>query len=185
MQLTKHLYPPPPSPRPPISPLVRKVRLDYLLSKGLRIPLFQRRYCWSKTQWRQLYSDAKSLATGRRSVHPLGRLTCVETEEGLVVIDGQQRNTTCIMLLAAVRDVALEVGCPNFAGSIDFILFQGKKEETGGRGLYQGLLDTHLLRQGEVRGTVERGGREGERKKRTRYSDFCSTLTNPLSRSPH
>jgi len=45
--------------------------------------------------------------------HALGRITCVVSggdavNTRLLVIDGQQRNTTCTLLLAAIRDVLLE-----------------------------------------------------------------------------
>ena len=106
---------------------VGKVTPEFLLRQGLRIPLFQRRYCWTAVQWNQLYRDATALADGRSSSHSLGRITCVETGEGLVVIDGQQRNTSCVLLLAAIRDVCLKHSLEEDADYVNGKIFNGKK----------------------------------------------------------
>ncbi|GMI47785.1 hypothetical protein TrCOL_g5866 [Triparma columacea] len=106
---------------------VGKVTPDFLLRQGLRIPLFQRRYCWTAAQWNQLYRDATALADGRSSSHSLGRITCVETGEGLVVIDGQQRNTSCVLLLAAIRDVCLTQSREEDADYVNGKIFNGRK----------------------------------------------------------
>jgi hypothetical protein len=90
---------------------VRRVSVTDLLSHRLRIPIFQRRYCWDSDQWETLLNDALVVASGSKEKHALGRITCVQIEgedARLLVIDGQQRNTTCTLLLAAIRDVALE-----------------------------------------------------------------------------
>eukprot|EP00511_Aplanochytrium_stocchinoi_P000048 CAMPEP_0204823026 /NCGR_PEP_ID=MMETSP1346-20131115/1195_1 /ASSEMBLY_ACC=CAM_ASM_000771 /TAXON_ID=215587 /ORGANISM="Aplanochytrium stocchinoi, Strain GSBS06" /LENGTH=332 /DNA_ID=CAMNT_0051949553 /DNA_START=283 /DNA_END=1281 /DNA_ORIENTATION=- len=81
---------------------VRKVSSGFLLKQRLRIPMFQRRYCWGEIQWRRFFDDVS-----RGCLHSLGRVTCVidEKDDGrLLIIDGQQRNTTTIMLLSAIRD---------------------------------------------------------------------------------
>jgi len=110
---------------------VRKVSISYLLSQKLKIPIFQRRYCWGQDQWDTLFNDVLYVANGKKEKHSLGRITCVKTldesdkvqghngkREGddgnqhdgrLLVIDGQQRNTTCTLLLAAIRDVAFNL----------------------------------------------------------------------------
>ncbi|GMI23258.1 hypothetical protein TrRE_jg3582, partial [Triparma retinervis] len=106
---------------------VGKVTPEFLFRQGLRIPLFQRRYCWTAVQWNQLYRDATALADGRSSSHSLGRITCVETGEGLVVIDGQQRNTSCVLLLAAIRDVCLKHSLEEDADYVNGKIFNGKK----------------------------------------------------------
>ena len=95
----------------------------------LRIPIFQRRYCWGQPQWETLLQDV--LAS---SGHELGRLTAYESKSikggrrEIVVCDGQQRAMTCLLLLAAVRDLLVdestglelvkridEILCPNLA----------------------------------------------------------------------
>lgn len=89
---------------------VRKASISDLLRERLRVPIFQRRYCWGEDQWKTLLSDALLVANGTHEKHSLGRITCTRCGEGdrrLLVIDGQQRNTTCSLLLAALRDLAL------------------------------------------------------------------------------
>mmetsp|Transcript_10626 Transcript_10626/g.25667 ORF Transcript_10626/g.25667 Transcript_10626/m.25667 type:complete len:503 (-) Transcript_10626:222-1730(-) len=96
-----------------------------------QVPIFQRRYCWTETQWQTLLMDAAT----SKSLHSLGRLTCtnsttttsqlpINNEEEKVafddstsssslsssdhdrsiILDGQQRFTTVTLLLAAIRD---------------------------------------------------------------------------------
>ena len=63
---------------------VRTVPMRYLFERRLRIPFFQRRYCWGVPQWETLLGDV--LACGAR--HALGRMTCaVEGDGRLLVID--------------------------------------------------------------------------------------------------
>jgi len=91
---------------------VRKVSVMELLSERLRVPIFQRRYCWGPENWDTLLDDALCVVRGAKEKHSLGRITCVREKPDsrgqgrLVVVDGQQRNTTCTLLLAAIRDVA-------------------------------------------------------------------------------
>ena len=51
-------------------------------------------------------------------MHSLGRITCVsvkgKSSTQLTIVDGQQRNTTVILLLATIRDVALSRSDENF-----------------------------------------------------------------------
>ena len=90
---------------------VRKVNPRYLLERGLRIPLFQRRYCWSEDNWRQCLHDVLEVADGRKSKHSFRRLTCVDAgRAGIIVVDGQQRSTSLTLILAACGDLAGEVG---------------------------------------------------------------------------
>eukprot|EP00933_Yihiella_yeosuensis_P057042 TRINITY_DN5656_c0_g1_i1.p1 TRINITY_DN5656_c0_g1~~TRINITY_DN5656_c0_g1_i1.p1 ORF type:complete len:548 (+),score=104.98 TRINITY_DN5656_c0_g1_i1:135-1778(+) len=93
---------------------VRKATMREVLSTTrLRIPMFQRRYCWGPAQWNLLLTDALA-ETG----HELGRLTLYEVPNGDVkdgrteamVSDGQQRCTTSLLLLAAIRDATLDLG---------------------------------------------------------------------------
>lgn len=113
---------------------VRKASIADLLSERLRIPIFQRRYCWGRDQWDTLLDDALIVADGSKEKHALGRITCVRSNASgdgrLLVIDGQQRNTTCSLLLAAIRDVALSKhpgndACQNLAGKLNSYLFPG------------------------------------------------------------
>ena len=72
---------------------VKTVPMGRILARRLRIPFFQRRYCWGEPQWATLLRDVEACGGAG---HALGRLTCaVEADGRLLVIDGQQRSTTC------------------------------------------------------------------------------------------
>ena len=79
-------------------------------SGGFEVPLFQRRYCWGEEQWEPLWQCV--LETARRrsedqgATHSLKKLLCLKRPGKLVCLDGQQRLTTCCVLLAALRDHA-------------------------------------------------------------------------------
>ena len=74
------------------------------------IPIYQRNYSWTETQCRQLWADL--LRAGRDNTvnaHFIGAIVYVERglgnvvqQEALLVIDGQQRLTTCTLLIAAL-----------------------------------------------------------------------------------
>mmetsp|Transcript_13623 Transcript_13623/g.30037 ORF Transcript_13623/g.30037 Transcript_13623/m.30037 type:complete len:433 (-) Transcript_13623:87-1385(-) len=87
---------------------VRNTNMESLLAASrLRVPIFQRRYCWGPEQWNCLLADALA-----ESGHRLGRLVVAELKPqgrsrlDVVLCDGQQRCTTVLLLLAAIRDVA-------------------------------------------------------------------------------
>lgn len=95
------------------------------------IPQFQRAYAWRREeQWEPLWDDIVNLVQAiadsgsvaetpphfmgplviqKRDVHPDGR------PPGYIVVDGQQRMTTMLVLLKAVGDAADEVGMPDLA----------------------------------------------------------------------
>ena len=74
------------------------------------IPIYQRNYSWTGVQCQQLWSDL--LRSGRDEKingHFIGSIVYVEralstvtAQEALLVIDGQQRLTTCTLLIAAL-----------------------------------------------------------------------------------
>lgn len=74
------------------------------------IPIYQRNYSWTAAQCQQLWSDL--LRAGREAkihAHFIGSIVYVERalsnvteQESLQVIDGQQRLTTCTLLIAAL-----------------------------------------------------------------------------------
>ena len=92
------------------------------------VPLFQRSYVWNReTQWEPLWEDILSRAEahvrnaqaeteGKLRSHFLGAIVLnVASSQGRSVassdvIDGQQRLTTLQLLLAALRDLAQEMG---------------------------------------------------------------------------
>jgi hypothetical protein len=110
---------------------VKTVSVSELLYQRLRIPVFQRRYTWGREQWAMLLADARLVATGSKPSHSLGRITTVKrsSDDRVAVIDGQQRNTTCSLLLAAIRDTLLNTSeaCGDLAARADAALLPDRK----------------------------------------------------------
>jgi uncharacterized protein with ParB-like and HNH nuclease domain len=75
------------------------------------IPIFQRDYSWGGDECRRLVDDVLAVADGPDgAIHFLGSVVWVSSDSGdavlqqRLVIDGQQRLTTCLLLLMALRD---------------------------------------------------------------------------------
>lgn len=80
------------------------------------VPLYQRPYQWTSTQWQTLWDDLLELVNDRKdnpnSSHFMGSLVLVPVDGAqnavgvsrFLVVDGQQRLTTLTLLLAAIRD---------------------------------------------------------------------------------
>ncbi len=76
------------------------------------IPIYQRNYSWTLVQCQQLWADVLRADNNPYSVaHFIGAVVYVERSlanvthhEPLLVIDGQQRLTTCSLLIAALAD---------------------------------------------------------------------------------
>lgn len=80
---------------------------------SFRIPVYQRNYDWAESNCAQLLADVKNIIeTGHK--HFLGAMVYMETSgnkdilHDYVIIDGQQRITTTMILLKALYDVAKE-----------------------------------------------------------------------------
>jgi len=88
------------------------------------VPHYQRAYSWQPKQWTQLWEDLIALAEERSNhtdegpapTHFIGSMVTIpgtSVPQGVakyVLIDGQQRITTLMILLAALRDLARERG---------------------------------------------------------------------------
>ena len=75
------------------------------------IPIFQRDYSWGGDECKRLVDDVLAVADGPDgAIHFLGSVVWVGSDAGdavlqqRLVIDGQQRLTTCLLLLMALRD---------------------------------------------------------------------------------
>ena len=95
------------------------------------IPQFQRAYAWQREeQWEPLWDDivnlvqaiADSGSVSETPPHFMGPLVIQKRDvhsdgrpPGYIVVDGQQRMTTMLVLLKAVGDAADEVGMPDLA----------------------------------------------------------------------
>lgn len=81
------------------------------------VPIWQREYSWAYIQWDELWSDMKRLYeeifnrnVGKDMNHFMGSIVLKPKELGgvekYIMIDGQQRITTLLILLALIRDKA-------------------------------------------------------------------------------
>ena len=85
------------------------------------IPLYQRKYAWKRKHCERLFSDLLKVSSEGRKSHFFGSIVSIkdsETEDDLLVIDGQQRITTVSLLILAaikaVKDGIMECGdCDN------------------------------------------------------------------------
>src|SRR5665811_1253579 len=75
------------------------------------IPIFQRDYSWGGDECKRLVDDVLAVADSPDgAIHFLGSVVWVGSDAGdavlqqRLVIDGQQRLTTCLLLLMALRD---------------------------------------------------------------------------------
>lgn len=70
------------------------------------IPVYQRKYDWKEPQCKQLYDDLEKVISQGRSNHFFGSVVVVSDESGTMgeylIVDGQQRITTIILLLLAL-----------------------------------------------------------------------------------
>ena len=73
------------------------------------IPLYQRKYAWKRKHCERLFTDLIKVSTEDRRSHFFGSIVTIkasETEDDLLIIDGQQRITTIsLMILAAMKAV--------------------------------------------------------------------------------
>lgn len=133
------------------------------------IPFFQRHYSWRRRNWERLRADLWALVEDERtnSHHFIGPLVCTQTKNvpgepsRFQLIDGQQRLTTLTIFLAALRDVARELGFDDLAEEVmeDYLIHKRKKDlqrfkvipRLGDRevltAVIDGKLDNHHQRQ--------------------------------------
>lgn len=78
-----------------------------LKSYKLAVPPYQREYAWGKGQVERLYADLSYAK--RQGEYFLGTIVTIPVDDVLEVVDGQQRLTTTVLLLAAMRDYLLDV----------------------------------------------------------------------------
>src|SRR5947209_3074078 len=116
------------------------------------IPLFQRPYSWESPQWTTLWEDLAELCEFFEEGHPrnhfIGSIVTMPSKsvpEGVtkfILIDGQQRLTTLLVLLAVVRDKARKQP-GNLTDKIDDLLLKNRHQE--GADVYK-LLPTQVDR---------------------------------------
>ena len=73
--------------------------------KRFVIPLFQRRYLWGHKQCKRLFEDALKCGVNLGMV-----MVYFNSDNELIIVDGQQRATTIMLLLASLRKRGADVG---------------------------------------------------------------------------
>ncbi len=77
--------------------------------KSYTVPIYQRPYCWKKEQVEQFFLDVMKLCQGKIDTHFIGNITIQvirqENRNQFYIIDGQQRLTTILIFLLAVRNL--------------------------------------------------------------------------------
>jgi uncharacterized protein with ParB-like and HNH nuclease domain len=89
----------------------RIANLSQLLQEGtFEVPFFQREYSWTKDHWTDFIEDV-DLALKKDRGHFFGFMTLKKGESSdYEIIEGQQRITTVIIFLCAIRDLCIELG---------------------------------------------------------------------------
>jgi len=95
-------------------------------TKQFLVPHYQRPYSWTADQWKTLWRDVLELLEDPESKpHFLGSIvtspakSVPEGVEKRLLIDGQQRLTTLLILLTLIRDLARAKGVTKLADRID------------------------------------------------------------------
>lgn len=74
---------------------------------NFKVPVYQRDYSWSNTEIDDFLSDLNDLVIGQQNSHFFGQIVTFRAEnDRREIIDGQQRLTTSLIFLAAIRDQA-------------------------------------------------------------------------------
>lgn len=104
-------------------------------SKQFLVPHFQRPYSWREEQWKMLWSDLTDLIEDAElKPHFLGPIVSAparsvpEGVEKRLLIDGQQRLTTLLVLLILIRDHARELGNTKLAERIQDLVTNRHEE---------------------------------------------------------
>lgn len=103
----------------------KEINLKYLLSNPLdayKVPLYQRPYAWREEQWRELLEDILEIKEDKQ--HFLGSIMVIPQPHStginyFQIVDGQQRLSTILILLAAIRDIERENSNLTFARHLD------------------------------------------------------------------
>lgn len=140
-------------------------------SKQFLVPHYQRPYSWQEPQWKVLWRDLVELAEeDDPKPHFLGSIVTSPARsipEGVdkrLLIDGQQRLTTIVLLLTLIRDLARERGVTKIADKIHDLIINRHEEGNERYKLLptQGELPADSDRENLVRliesSTGERGG---------------------------
>jgi uncharacterized protein with ParB-like and HNH nuclease domain len=104
-----------------------EVRFQQLLNGKIqyRVPLFQRTYSWNQEQWEKLWDDILEIyMLDKPRNHFIGAIVTLPIHDAperaakFILIDGQQRLTTLLLLLAVIRKKAERMDLKSLAAQI-------------------------------------------------------------------
>src|SRR5215470_16881940 len=75
-----------------------------IMDNRFSVPNHQRDYSWTEDEVKQLFDDLESALERGTSVYFIGLMVFLNSEKGsLVVLDGQQRLATAVIVFSAIR----------------------------------------------------------------------------------
>ena len=101
-----------------------RMTIDWITSAPtIAVPVYQREYRWSLEICHKLLLDIRAIADSDEGhTHFIGSILVSKDDNGgLTLVDGQQRITTLMLLMAAIRDLAAETE-PQLAAEVTTIL---------------------------------------------------------------
>jgi uncharacterized protein with ParB-like and HNH nuclease domain len=105
-------------------------------TKQYLVPVFQRPYTWTKKEWKDLWEDLVDVSDPKARSHFIGAIVTLPWEATpatvtkYLLIDGQQRLSTILVLLSVIRDLARErMANSNLAEAIDESYLRNKFAE--------------------------------------------------------
>ncbi|OFG35373.1 hypothetical protein BJM59_10860 [Listeria monocytogenes] len=84
---------------------------SYIMENVYKIPNYQREYSWEETELEDLWMDLSQIINGETESHFFGQIVIhvEKKEKAKLIIDGQQRTSTAVIFLAAMRDLFTEI----------------------------------------------------------------------------
>ncbi|KGN29774.1 hypothetical protein N802_11365 [Knoellia sinensis KCTC 19936] len=148
--------------------------------RSAAIPVFQRDYRWSEATCAQLLDDILRVAEAPHGgTHFIGSILSTRDNKGdrgsLTLVDGQQRVTTLMLLIAAIRDLAQDAGVSIADDASELLLSVGDQPtKLRPHRRHEGVVTELLTGQADVL---------GESTFETNYAFFFNSLTDGWQRA--
>lgn len=149
------------------------------------VPRYQRPYSWTRDNVEDLWSDAIDNSEGDYFIGSMVVHPKPGSDDTLAVIDGQQRLTTLLMILCAVREAADEQGLSKLANGTHNVI-ERRDEEDNPRFVLlaetsRKFLDDHVLARGPGQlGPAEGTEQEAIAEAYERIGTFVAALVNDV-----
>lgn len=84
---------------------------SYIMENVYKIPNYQREYSWEESELEDLWMDLNQIINKETESHFFGQIVIHvdKKENDKLIIDGQQRTSTAVIFLAAMRDLFTEI----------------------------------------------------------------------------